>query len=75
MDDLTDGQRNALHELVRKKSGAEVGFINIADARTLTDLGLARRAHSGWEITPEGAALVSGRGGELDPLVGSVDDR
>ena len=74
MDDLTDGQRNALHELALKKSGGEVGFINIADARTLTDLGLARRAHSGWEITPEGSALIGALGGELGAPA-SLDDR
>jgi hypothetical protein len=60
IDDLTDGQRNALSDLARKKSGGEVGFINIADARSLTDLGLARRAHTGWEITEEGSGLIGG---------------
>lgn len=64
MDDLTDGQRNALSELARKKSGGEIGFMNIADARSLTDLGLARRAPSGWEITEEGAALIGGETSE-----------
>ncbi|MDB5480636.1 MAG: hypothetical protein JWO83_1689 [Caulobacteraceae bacterium] len=64
MDELTEGQLNALNELARKKSGEAIGFLTIADARTLTDLGLARRAHSGWEITPAGLALI---GGPTDP--------
>ena len=64
MDNLTDGQRNALHELARKKTGAKVGFITIADAMTLTDLGLARRTQSGWEITDAGLVLISG---EISP--------
>jgi len=60
MAELTEGQAQALRNLARKKQGAEVPFVNIADARTLTDLGLAHRTREGWEITPEGAALLSG---------------
>ena len=60
---LTPSQLDALHGLVRKKAGAEVGFISIADARALTELGLARRAPiGGWEVTPEGEALISDQG-------------
>ena len=33
----------ALDNLGRKKAGQEVDWINIADARALTDLGLAER--------------------------------
>ena len=36
-------------------------WINIADARALTEMGLARRTRGGWEITPQGLALVSGQ--------------
>ena len=44
----------ALDNLRCKKSGAIVDWINIADARKLTELGLARRSHQGWEITEAG---------------------
>jgi hypothetical protein len=48
----------ALHNLADKQAGQDVDWINIADARALTALGLARRTRAGWEITPEGLALV-----------------
>jgi hypothetical protein len=48
----------ALRNLADKQAGESVAFINIADARALTDLGLAKRAMGGWEITQEGAALL-----------------
>ncbi len=55
---LTDGQLDALRNLSRKKAGAIVGWIAIADARGLTDLGLAARNQSGWQITAEGEAVL-----------------
>jgi len=55
---LTRDQRIALHNLADKEAGQSVGWINISDAQTLTDLGLARRNRGGWEITLEGAALI-----------------
>lgn len=58
MTDLTDGQLNALQNLRRKKHGEEVPFVNIADARALTELGLAERSREGWDITPAGAAFL-----------------
>ena len=63
MDDLTKSQLEALRNLARKKAGEEVGFVNIADARALTDLGLAQRSREGWDITPEGSALLAGDAG------------
>jgi hypothetical protein len=51
---LTDGQLVALRNLSRKKAGAVVGWIDIAEARGLTDLGLAARTGGGWRITPAG---------------------
>ena len=48
----------ALHNLAGKHAGEHVDWINIADARALTALGLARRTRSGWEITVEGEVLV-----------------
>lgn len=58
MADLTDRQRTALANLARKKAGEMVDWINIADARALTDLGLAERSQEGWDITPEGEAAL-----------------
>jgi len=56
---LTPGQLDALRNLGRKKAGLEVGWIVIADARGLTDLGFAERGRSGWEITAAGASLLA----------------
>jgi len=55
----------ALHNLADKQAGADVDWINIADARALTQLGLARRNRGGWEITPDGLDRV--KGGPLAP--------
>jgi len=59
MDDLTGGQLDALRDLARKKTGAEVPFVNISAARALTELGLAERSQEGWDITPAGSALLA----------------
>lgn len=59
MDDLTGGQLHALQNLARKRDGQEVPFVNIADARVLTDLGLAERSREGWDITGAGSALLA----------------
>jgi hypothetical protein len=61
--DLTDGQLEALRNLARKGEGETVPFINIADARALTELGLARRSREGWDMTAEGRAVVTRLGG------------
>jgi hypothetical protein len=58
-DELSEGQRHALRNLARKRDGDEVPFINIADARALTELGLAVRTREGWDITPEGGARLA----------------
>lgn len=58
MNNLSGGQLNALQNLARKRDGKEVPFLNIADARALTELGHAQRGREGWEITPQGAALL-----------------
>jgi hypothetical protein len=55
---LTDGQLEALRNLSQKKAGGLVGWIGIAEARGLTDLGFATRHASGWQITPAGAAWL-----------------
>jgi hypothetical protein len=62
MTDLTDGERRALNNLAGKGEGDIASFLNIADARRLTELGLARRTQQGWEITPAGTA-------HLEPIV------
>lgn len=49
---------SALRNLAGKQAGEDVDWINIADARALTELGLARRTRAGWEITSEGLALL-----------------
>ena len=60
MPDLTDSQQHALRNLARKKLGDAVPFGNIADARALTELGLAIRTREGWEITSEGSTFLAG---------------
>jgi len=51
---LSASLRAALENLHRKNSGVTVDWINIADARALTELGFARRSHQGWAITEAG---------------------
>lgn len=63
MDDLTTGQLETLQNLARKKAGEAVGYVNIADARALTDVGLAQRSREGWDITAVGIALLARRSG------------
>ena len=53
---LTDGQLNALRNLAEKRAGTVTAFINIGDARHLTELGLANRSRQGWDITEAGLA-------------------
>ena len=55
---LSDGQLAALRNLSEKKAGGDVGYISIADARTLTDLGLAERNRAGWQITVDGEVAL-----------------
>lgn len=56
---LSPGQFLALSNLQRKQAGEDVDWINISDARALTELGLAERNREGWNITGEGAALLA----------------
>ena len=56
---LSPGQLDTLTNLSRKKAGETVGWVAIAEARELCEMGLAARTRSGWEITASGeAALV-----------------
>ena len=59
MDDLSESQLHALRNLARKRTGETVPFVKIADARALTELGLAERSREGWDITGEGSALLA----------------
>ena len=56
---LTASETAALRNLAEKKAGTLTAFVNIADARRLTELGLAQRSQQGWDITPEGAAYLA----------------
>lgn len=56
---LSEGQLTALRNLALKQAGKTVDWINISDARALTDLGLAERNREGWNITPEGVAALA----------------
>lgn len=60
---LSDGQAAALRNLGRKHAGHEVDWIGIADARQLTEMGLAVRSREGWDITPAGLEALEA----LDP--------
>jgi hypothetical protein len=55
---LSDNELTALRNLADKQAGETVDWINISDARALTELGLARRNRGGWEITDEGLSHV-----------------
>ena len=55
---LSPGQLFALQNLASKQAGEEVNWINIADARILTELGLAERSREGWRITQAGLSAL-----------------
>ena len=63
---LSPGQFTALKNLSRKKAGEQVDWINIGDARALTELGLAERTGAGWVITPAGALVLTASDGDSD---------
>ena len=56
---VSESQMTALRNLARKQAGDDVDWINIADARALTDLGLAERGRVGWIITEAGKRVVA----------------
>lgn len=58
-DSLTGRQLHALRNLADKRLGNITAFVNIADARHLTELGLAIRSRQGWDITPAGLACLA----------------
>ena len=59
---LSSGQLDTLTNLSRKKAGETVGWVAIAEARELCELGLAARTRSGWEITASGEVALSQQG-------------
>jgi hypothetical protein len=65
--DLSAGEAVALRNLARKQAGETVDWINIADARALTELGLAERNRGGWEITAAGQSLLLDQDGAAPP--------
>jgi hypothetical protein len=67
MTALSDGQIVALQNLARKLAGETVDWINIADARTLTELGLAERHGGGWRITPDGLTAMTAQAVNAEP--------
>lgn len=56
---LSEAEHRALALLAQKSAGQNVAFINIAAARTLTELGLATRHAGGWDITADGSAELA----------------
>ena len=68
---LTQGQGQALRNLARKKAGAIVGWIAIAEAQSLAEAGLAARTAAGWVITPAGEAALE----QWRPEVDATDER
>jgi hypothetical protein len=65
MQDLTPSQLKTLQDLAAEKASREAAYTNIADARVLTDLGLAERSRQGWDITAKGRAELALRGAPL----------
>jgi len=59
MRTLNEGELQALRNLAAKRGGSETAFLNIADARQLTELGLAVRSRQGWDITAAGLAYLN----------------
>jgi hypothetical protein len=59
VDSLTPAELHALRNLAEKRLGTVTPSLNIADAQRLTELGLATRSRQGWDITPEGSALLA----------------
>ena len=65
--ELSPHHLEALRNLARKRAGFAVGWIAIADAVELTELGFAARDRSGWHITTEGEAALASQGASNDP--------
>lgn len=55
-----------LQHLAEKAGGRPVGWLNIADARALSELGWAERCRDGWRITAAGTQALA----EMSPGAG-----
>lgn len=73
-DSLTGGQLQALQTLADKSAGNATEFVNIADARHLTELGLAVRSRQGWDITAAGLTRLDAAGGASHDHGASLTD-
>jgi len=56
---LSPDRIGALRNLARKQNGDPVGWIAIAEAQGLTEIGYARRSQNGWKITASGLEALS----------------
>ena len=72
---LSDAQIDALRNLARKRAGEVVGWIAIAEARGLTELGFATRNRSGWQITDAGVLMLAHRDEHAEPEATVIDFR
>jgi hypothetical protein len=66
---LSEGQLEALRNLERKHAGADVDWMRISDAVSLTELGLALRSREGWVITPAGLQMLDALSPDGPPRV------
>ena len=62
MEPPSDRLLATLENLQRKHLGKDAHWTNIADARALTELGLAERGREGWIITAAGETALAGHG-------------
>jgi hypothetical protein len=69
---LSAARLNALRNLASKQVGEAVGWIAIAEAQGLTEIGYARRNQSGWQITASGLEALSSLGLATTPAHGVI---
>jgi hypothetical protein len=69
---LSAASLSALRNLARKQVGEPVGWIAIAEAQGLTEIGYARRNQSGWQITASGLEALALLGLAPAPVDGTV---
>ncbi len=74
MTALEPGLLDALRNLSARAAGQEVDWINIADARALTELGFASRTRQGWSITPAGEQRLAAEQPSAAPTMRLVRD-
>lgn len=57
----------ALRQLERRTRTGDLDAVNIRDAQTLAQLGLARHGPGGWRPTPEGLTYLQRGGSDASP--------